>query len=131
MKVKMNRYTTLNRVDMFYVMFDTKIHFLEERFELLKVQTDYFSFLYNISLLSTFNKNELLKHYMDLHTYLSDADSLNSDINGLGLKDELLLSFITLIGSNEHQTNNPLNILKYIKNDLENTFPNLAIPLRI
>lgn len=119
------------KVEIFFVVLDTIIQSLKERFELLRVHADYFSFLYDISLLTTSNESDLLKHCMDLHTYLSDNNGLNGDINGLELKDELV-SFMALIGSNQHETNTPLNSLKYITEiNLENTFPNLVISLRI
>lgn len=118
------------KVEIFFVVVDKIINSIDERFELLRVHSNYFSFLYNIpEAILQINKEDLLKHCLDLELYLTDGKS--KDLNGLELRDELI-SFGVLIEKENEKINNPQNFLEFIySNNLDGNLPNIVIALRI
>lgn len=118
------------KVEIFFVIVDKIINSIDERFELLKVHSNYFSFLYNIpDAILQINKEDLMKHCLDLELYLTDGES--KDLNGLELRDELI-SFGVLIENENEKINNPQKILEFIySNNLDGNLPNIVIALRI
>lgn len=60
-----------------------------ERFQQLNTFNDYFGFLYSIGSISKMDKDDLMKHCMDIQIFLEVGDT--KDINGRELFDELVI----------------------------------------
>lgn len=115
--------------DVFFAVLDTIHGAIQERFEQLKRHSYYFSFLYNLPLLSELDQQEMTRNCMDLHNFLTDKDK--HDINGLELRDEIS-SLIAIMSGQTEEFGTPQKTLNYLKAyHLQGYFPNLYISLRI
>lgn len=120
------------KIEIFFVAMDKIINSIEERFELLKVHSNYFSFLYNIPELLKITKEELTKNCLDLERYLTEEDGESKDLNGIELRDELTSFGVLIEKENGKILSNPQKSLEFIhSNDLNANLPNLDIALRI
>lgn len=118
------------KIEFFFVVLDTIHEAFQERFDLLKAHSDYFSFLYDFTILRNINREEITKHCMDLHLYLTDGDK--HDINGLELRDEILALIALISPDNAENFSCPKQTLKYLKiHGLIGNFPNIYISIRI
>ncbi|XP_039311326.1 uncharacterized protein LOC113005043 [Solenopsis invicta] len=114
----------LFKTKIFYVILDTAITSLKERFKQLKEFQDTWFFLFDISKLPEIE--ELKKCCSNLEDKLRHGN--NYDILGNELYDELQ-STSSLISKNIHD---PLNVLKFInQNNLQSVLSNLWTALRI
>uniref|UniRef100_A0A803SRA8 TTF-type domain-containing protein n=1 Tax=Anolis carolinensis TaxID=28377 RepID=A0A803SRA8_ANOCA len=114
------------KVNFFFVVLDTAISLLKERFELMENHSKNFKFLYDISSLGkSLNETELKNACQHLQTVLSDGE--DCDVNGDDLFDELQI-FAHLLPPGSH----PAEALSFItKRGLVATFPNVYNALRI
>jgi hypothetical protein len=112
------------KIECFFAIVDAAITSVRERFEQLREHEDIFRFLYNISSLKTFPKQELQKCCDNLSAALSDNEQ-GGDIDSVQLYDELL-ALMNLVKPNT----SPAEVLEFIaKNDFFT--PNTAVALRI
>nr|XP_016850957.1 PREDICTED: zinc finger MYM-type protein 1-like [Anolis carolinensis] len=113
------------KVNFFFVVLDTAISSLEERFELMDNHSESFKFLYDISSLGKcLNDKELKNACQHLQTVLTDGE--DHDVNGDNLYDEL-----QILANMLPPRSLPAEALSFIKRGLEDTFPNVYIALRI
>ncbi|VVC37966.1 HAT, C-terminal dimerisation domain [Cinara cedri] len=109
-----------------FLVLDTGIQSIIERFDKLSEHNGLFSFLYNISIIE--DENELLKHWKDLQLSLTSNDGLNTDINALELHPEL----ISFKRCSRNEKSDPSKVLEYIcKRKMVELFPNLVTALKI
>lgn len=108
-----------------FFLIDTAINSLQDRFIQLNNHCSNFSFLYDISILKSWEHETILKHCKDLGILLSSNDT--SDIDVFELFEEIKL-FCQLAESNSSPSKN----LEYIySHQLQEIYPNIAIKLRI
>nr|XP_016852320.1 PREDICTED: zinc finger MYM-type protein 1-like [Anolis carolinensis] len=113
------------KVNFFFVVLDTAISSLEERFELMDNHSESFKFLYDISSLGKcLNDKELKNACQHLQTVLTDGE--DHDVNGDNLYDEL-----QILANMLPPRSLPAEALSFINRGLEDTFPNVYIALRI
>lgn len=113
------------KVNFFYVVLDTTINSLTERFELLENHSKHFQFLYDMKALEKCEKDQISKQCENLQTILTVNGS--SDVNGKELLDEILI-----LSSMLSQGSCPEKTLSYItKHSLIDIFPNVFVALRI
>lgn len=112
------------KTNFFYVVLDTAISSLEERFQVMKSHSDSFKILYDIGGLKL-DDEDLKKACKDLETVLSVGD--DHDINGDDLYQELqIFSSMLPIGTQ------PAKALTYLtERGYADTFPNTFVALRI
>ncbi|XP_016847832.1 zinc finger MYM-type protein 1-like [Anolis carolinensis] len=114
------------KVNFFFVVLDTAISSLKERFELMDNHSESFKFLYDISSLGkSLKETELKIACQHLQTVLTDGE--DHDVNGDDLYDELqILPNMLPPGSP------PAEALSFItKRGFVHAFPNVYIALRI
>ncbi|XP_077314594.1 zinc finger MYM-type protein 1-like [Lithobates pipiens] len=112
------------QVECFYTILDVIIKSVKERFEQLKVHSNYFQFLYDIRKLKDVNREQLLKSCMELQEVLTDVKTKDEDIDGMQLCEELIVLAPVVSASMK-----PIDVLGYaVKNGFA---PNVAIALRI
>lgn len=113
------------KVNFFFVILDTAINSLSERFELMKNHSKNFEFLYDIKQLAECEKDAIKEKCKNLQTVLT-ADG-KSDINGNEMLDEIIILAPML-----SKDSCPETTLSYItKNRLIDIFPNIYVALRI
>lgn len=113
------------KVNFFFVVLDTAISSLKERFELMENHSKSFKFLYDIGNLQTWDRKELKDACTHLHNVLSDGEEC--DINGVELFEELQI-FAPMLPSGR----SPAKALSFItENGYMDTFPNVFVTLRI
>ena len=115
------------KVNFFYVVLDTSLSKIEERFATMNDHYSAFSFLSNTNSLKKISKDEKMKYCMNLQIKLSDPNTNDTDINGFELCDEIE-NFLSINKSDI----NALDILEFIyTNELLSLFPNLSVAIRI
>lgn len=115
------------KCNFYYIILDSTLSSLNERFELLRSNSDIFLIFYSIKNLIQMSDKELLKHCNDLQIHLTDNVLNESDISGPELYEEIISLRIHLkLDYNSH------DVLNYIHtNGLSSFFPNMCIALRI
>lgn len=113
------------KVKFFFVVLDTAISSLKERFELMENHSKSFSFLYDINNLQTWDKKNLKDACTQLHSVLTDGKEC--DINGVELFDELEIFAPMLLPG--HSASDALSYIT--RNDYMDTFPNVFVSLRM
>jgi len=115
------------KCNFYYTILDSTLSSLNERFELLRTNSDIFLIFYSIKNLIQMSDKELLKHCNDLQIHLTDNVLNESDISGPELYEEIISLRIHLkLDYNSH------DVLNYIHtNGLSSFFPNMCIALRI
>ncbi|XP_008113471.1 zinc finger MYM-type protein 1-like [Anolis carolinensis] len=113
------------KVNFFFVVLDTAISSLKERFQLMDNHSGSFKFLYDISSLGKcWNEKELKYACQRLETVLTDGE--DHDVNAGDLYTELqLLADMLPPGSL------PADALSFINHGSEDVFPNVYTALRI
>ncbi|KAJ8889991.1 hypothetical protein PR048_009496 [Dryococelus australis] len=112
------------KVNFFFVVLDTAIGSLAQRFELMECHSKNFSFFYDIRKLQEWDGDELKAKYMQLTKMLTDGEKYDKD--GQELYQELLI-----LPSMLPSGSSPANVLNHINNILMGIFPNVFISLRI
>ena len=106
------------------------VNWLKERYDQPKEHNEYFGFLYNLQNLKRFENQTLKKHSDDLENYLKDED--NKYISSMELLNKLISLKNLFIERNSELFKEPLTTLNFLyKNELDSTFCNLCIALRI
>lgn len=109
----------------FFPILDQGIVSINERFKQLDKFNDYFGFLYNIGSISTMDKDDLMKHCMDIQILLEFGET--KDINGRELFDELVI-----LSEIIDEDTSPLKVLeKILSYSLDDIYSNVSIVLRI
>lgn len=112
------------KVNFFFMVLDTAINSLGERFEQMEDHSKHFQFLYDINELQNCDKDDLKEKCKNLQTVLT-AD--NSDVNG-----EELLQEIIILSPMLPKDSCPETTLSYLtKNSIIDLFPNVFVALRI
>lgn len=114
------------RIEFFNVLLDQAIMSMNARFEQMKEHFHFFGFLHDFKTIATMSQKDLMKHCTDLGTILTDASS--SDIDPVDFCNELGV-FCTLVPSGNASARHALEFIN--QNNLNDTFPNVAIALRI
>lgn len=115
------------KCNFYYSILDSTLSSLNERFQLLKSNSDIFLIFYSIKDLIQMPDNELMKHCNDLQIHLTDNVLNESDINGPELYEEIKTLRIHL--KLEYNSQDVLNFI--FSNNLSSFFPNICIGLRI
>lgn len=112
------------KYNFYYIVLDTSIESINERFAAFNEINENFTFLYELKKISD---NTLLKCCNDVHIKLQGDGNTNPNVNGVELYQEIksIQSFL-----NSNMT--PIQILSYIyTNELIELYPNLCILIRI
>lgn len=114
------------KVNFFFVVLDTTISSLSERFEQLQNHGKHFQFLYNLKQLEECgNKDTIKEKCRNLQSVLTAGD--NSDISG-----EELMKEIFILSPMLPEDSCPKTKLSYLmKNGIVDIFPNVFVALRI
>lgn len=112
------------KVIFFFMVLDTAINSLGERFEQMEDHSKHFQFLYDINELQNCDKDDLKEKCKNLQTVLT-AD--NSDVNGEELLQEIII--LSPMLSKDSCTETTLSYLT--KNSIIDLFPNVFVALRI
>ncbi|XP_065674141.1 zinc finger MYM-type protein 1-like [Hydra vulgaris] len=114
------------KADFFLPLIDMSIASVKERFEQISIVTKLYDFLYRSeSLIKACNENSLSAYYKNLQIKLADIDSED-------LESELKRFVIVIKEEKNALLKSAYDFLNYIyKEELQETYPNLVIALRI